>query len=58
LIRLLQIFTNVGIEKIGNISVKEENIQRLRMLLDLYYDQYGGFYLKTRKFLKSLDAFK
>ncbi|HIS28144.1 MAG TPA: DNA repair protein RecO [Candidatus Avamphibacillus intestinigallinarum] len=58
LIRLLQIFANVGIDQIGNISVKEENVQKLRMLLDLYYDQYGGFYLKTRKFLKSLDAFK
>ncbi|WP_163970029.1 DNA repair protein RecO [Oceanobacillus halotolerans] len=53
--KLLQLFLNVGLEQVGNISVKEENRTKLRTLLDAYYDQYGGYYIKSRKFLQQLD---
>ncbi|MEI3611683.1 DNA repair protein RecO [Pseudogracilibacillus sp. SO30301A] len=56
--RLLPILENVGIERVGNISVKDYNIQLLRNLLNNYYDQYGGYSLKSRKFLSQLDLFK
>lgn len=56
--RLLPILENVGLERIGNISVKDTNIQLLRNLLNNYYDQYGGYLLKSRKFLSQLDLFK
>lgn len=56
--KLLPILENVGLERIGNISVKESNIRLLRRILDHYYDQYGGFTLKSRKFLSQLDLLK
>ncbi|WP_181350637.1 DNA repair protein RecO [Thalassobacillus sp. CUG 92003] len=58
LAKLLRLFTLIDISRVGNISIKEENKQRLRQLMDRYYDQYGGFFLKSRKFLDQLDLFK
>jgi len=58
LARLLHIFLNVGLERVGNISIKQENIQLLRDLLNAYYDTYGGYYLKSRNFLNQLDLLK
>ncbi|RHW33160.1 DNA repair protein RecO [Oceanobacillus profundus] len=53
--KLLFMFSSVGLERIGTITIKPENKELLRNLLNAYYDQYGGFYLKTRKFLTQLD---
>ncbi|WP_284140429.1 MULTISPECIES: DNA repair protein RecO [unclassified Virgibacillus] len=53
--RLFQLFAQVGLERIGNISMKEENIQLIRQILDQYYDQYGGYALKSKRFLNQLD---
>lgn len=53
--KLLHIFANVGLERLGAISVKRTNKQLLRKLLDAYYDQYGGYYLKSRRVLKQLE---
>ena len=57
-VKLLYIFSAIGIERVGNVSVKDENKQLLRNLLDNYYDRYGGYYLKSRKFLNQLDKLK
>lgn len=57
-VKLLYLFSTVGIERIGNVSVKEENRLLIRNLLDAYYDRYGGYYLKTRKFLNQLDKLR
>lgn len=56
--KLLHLFSSVGLEQIGKISVKKENEQLLRHILDAYYDRYGGYYLKSRRFLKQLDLLK
>ncbi|HLR66483.1 DNA repair protein RecO [Virgibacillus alimentarius] len=53
--KLLHLFMAVGLERIGTISVKAKNRQLLREILDAYYDQYGGYYLKTKRFLKQMD---
>lgn len=55
LIKLLQVFSDLGIERIGNISVKKSNEQRLRNMLDEYYERYGAFPLKTKNVLNQLD---
>src|SRR5699024_1079125 len=55
LVKLLSIFSLTGLEQVGTISVKDENKQLLRQLLDAYYDQYGGYFLKTRKFIKQMS---
>lgn len=52
--KLLLLFANVGIEQVGNINVRKENRQLLRYVLDLYYDQYGGFEIKSKKVLNQL----
>ena len=57
-VKLLQIFHSVSIEKVGEISVKPDNVRLLRQILDAYYDHYGGFYLKSKKFLIQLDQLK
>lgn len=56
--KLLNVFANVGLERVGKISVKEQNRIILRKLLDAYYDRYGGYYLKSRKFLEQIDLLK
>ncbi|MFC3039090.1 DNA repair protein RecO [Virgibacillus xinjiangensis] len=56
--KLLYIFAHVGLERVGRISVKPENKRLIRQLLDVYYEQYGGYYLKTKKFLAQLDKLK
>ncbi|MGM8213529.1 DNA repair protein RecO [Virgibacillus sp. W0430] len=57
-VRLLNIFKRAPLDKIRDISIKKENEQILRNLLDTYYDQYGGYYLKSKKFLNNIDKFK
>lgn len=57
-IKMFQLFQNVGLEQIGDISVKTENRRLFRQLIDAYYDRYGGFYLKSKRFLKQLDKFQ
>lgn len=56
--KLLPILENVGLERIGTISVKEKNQQTLQKILHHYYDQYGGYALKSKKFLTQLDLLK
>lgn len=57
-VKLLYLFSTVGMERLGNVSVKEENRMLLRSLLDHYYERYGGYFLKTKRFLNQLDKFK
>src|SRR5699024_78027 len=56
-IKLFNLFENVGLERVGSISIKQENQKLLRQLLDSYYDRYGGYSLKSRRFLQQIDHF-
>lgn len=58
LAKLLYVFASIGLQRVGSISVKEQNKQLLRQILDSYYNHYGGYYLKTKHFLKQLDQLK
>lgn len=55
LIRTLAIFLHVELNRIGNIKMKAENIALLRSLFDEYYERYGGYRLKSKKFLDDLQ---
>ncbi|ALX48113.1 DNA repair protein RecO [Lentibacillus amyloliquefaciens] len=55
LARLFYVFSEVELERVGTISVKEENKKLLRDIMDAYYDHYGGYYLKSKRFLKQMD---
>lgn len=54
-VKLLSTLQNTSLSRVGNISVKKENIHLLRTILDEYYDQYGGFFLKSKRFLLQLN---
>ncbi|WP_068674327.1 DNA repair protein RecO [Oceanobacillus sp. Castelsardo] len=56
--KLLYIFSEIGLERVNNISVKDENKNIVRQILDSYYDHYGGYYIKARKFLNQIDLLK
>lgn len=58
LAKLLYVFLHVGLDRVGQISVSAENEQMYRNLLDQYYDAYGHYQLKSRRFLKQIDAFE
>lgn len=57
MVRLLRIFSEVDIKRVGDISIKTENKQLLQQLIEAYYDRYGGYFIKSKKFLKQLDLF-
>src|SRR5690625_5093690 len=53
-IKLLPIFMNAGLEQIGTINMQKSNIQLLRRIIDNYYDSYGSYRLKSKRFLEQL----
>lgn len=53
-IKLLPIFLHAGLEQIGTINMQEANIQLLRKVFDNYYDTYGSYQLKSKRFLKQI----
>ncbi|QDP40639.1 DNA repair protein RecO [Radiobacillus deserti] len=58
LIKIIQLLSRIDVTRIGNISIKQENKQLLQRIMEMYYDHHGGYYLKSKKFLKQLDLLK
>lgn len=57
-IRLLRLFYYIDIHRLGSISVKPETKKELRRTITMYYDEYSGLHLKSKKFLDQIDKFK
>jgi len=57
-VKLLRIFYFFDLNRLGNISVKPETKAELKKVIDGYYDEYSGLYLKTKKFIDQLDQLK
>jgi DNA repair protein RecO (recombination protein O) len=57
-VKLLRLFYYFDLSRLGNISVKEETKAEIKKVISAYYDEYSGLYLKTKKFLSSMDQFK
>lgn len=55
--KLLYVFSEVDLEQIGSIQMKPENVKKLQKILQAYYERYGGYFIKSRKFLDQLDLF-
>lgn len=55
LFRMLAMFLQIELNRVGNIKVKKSNVEKLRLLFDQYYDRYGGFTLKSKKFLNEIN---
>jgi DNA repair protein RecO (recombination protein O) len=57
-VRLLRLFYLLDINRLGDISVKPETKAELKMVINAYYDEHSGLYLKTRKFLDQIDSWR
>ncbi|MBH0229908.1 DNA repair protein RecO [Halobacillus yeomjeoni] len=55
--KLLRLFLHMDARRLGQISMKDTNKKLLRKIMDEYYDRYGGYFLKSKKFLNQLDLF-
>lgn len=56
--KLIRLFYHFDLNRLGNVTVKDETKKQLSRILDNYYDEYSGLYLKSRRFLKQLDLFQ
>lgn len=44
----------MDISRLGSISVKDSTKKELSMIIDAYYEEYSGLYLKSKKFIQSM----
>lgn len=56
--KLLRLFFHFDLHRLGNVSVKDSTKKQMRLVLNTYYDEYCGIYLKSRRFLEQLDKFQ
>ncbi|HEY2421587.1 MAG TPA: DNA repair protein RecO [Neobacillus sp.] len=54
-VKLLRLFYYIDLSRLGNISVKDETKSELKKVISAYYEEYSGLYLKSKKFLSSMD---
>jgi DNA repair protein RecO (recombination protein O) len=57
-VKLLRLFYFIDLSRLGNISVKQETKDELKKVISAYYEEYSGLYLKTKKFLQSMEKFR
>lgn len=55
-IKLLRIFYYLDINRLGSISVKDETKAELNKVIECYYEEYSGLYLKSKKFIEQLKC--
>lgn len=56
--RLLRLFYYFDLSRIGNVSLKQETKNELKQVIDLYYEEYSGVYLKSKRFLDQMESMK
>ncbi|RST73851.1 DNA repair protein RecO [Siminovitchia acidinfaciens] len=57
-IKLLRLFYYFDLGRLGTISVKPETKKELKQAIDMYYDEYSGLYLKSKRFLEQMDSLR
>ncbi|MBM7701488.1 DNA repair protein RecO [Metabacillus iocasae] len=57
-IKLLRLFYYIDLQRLGSISVKEETKHQLKLIIDSYYEEYSGLFLKSKRFLNQMDKLK
>ncbi len=53
--RLLRLFFYLDLERIGNVSLKQETKRELKQVIQAYYDEYSGLKLHSKRFLEQLE---
>lgn len=56
--RLLRLLFYFDLSRLGNVSVKRETKEELKRVIQLYYDEYSGIFLKSRRFMEQMDNMK
>lgn len=56
--KLLRLFYHFDLNRLGSISVKSETREQLKQVLAVYYEEYSGLRLKSKRFLNQLDKMK
>ncbi|HET7657953.1 MAG TPA: DNA repair protein RecO [Bacillales bacterium] len=54
-LKLLRLFTQINLSRLGKVSVKPETKRELKNVLSSYYEEYSGVKLKSRRFLDQLE---
>ena len=57
-LRILPVLQSASLQQVGSISVQDKNIHTLRLILDQYYDRFGGYKLKSKRFIDQLNELK
>ena len=55
-IKLLRLYNYVDISKISNLDIDIEVSKKISQIIDLYYDEYSGVYMKSKRMLKELES--
>ncbi|WP_157796474.1 DNA repair protein RecO [Bacillus sp. FJAT-45037] len=53
--RLLRLFYYMDMNRLGQISLKDETKRELKLIIQSYYDEYSGLTLKSKRFLEQLE---
>ena len=54
--KMLRLYYYVDISKISNIDIDEKVSETINKIIEEYYDEYSGVYMKSKKMLKELDC--
>jgi DNA repair protein RecO (recombination protein O) len=57
-VRLLRLFHAFDLNRLGNISVKEETKKELKNVISRFYEEHSGLILKSKRFLNQLQSFQ
>lgn len=54
-VKLLRLFFYFDLSRLGDVSLKDETIREIRQVIDAYYEEYSGLYLKSKRFLDQIE---
>ncbi|MFY4774891.1 DNA repair protein RecO [Metabacillus sp. RGM 3146] len=57
-VKLLRLFYYFDLNRLGQISVKPETKLELKKVIEAYYDEYSGLFLKSKKFLDQVEQMR
>ena len=53
--KLLRLYYYVDISKISNLDIDKEVSDEINHIIEMYYDEYSGVFIKSKKMLKDLE---
>ena len=54
-LKLLRLYNYVDISKISNLDIDKKVSDQISNIIDEFYDQYSGVYIKSKKMIKDLE---